>query len=562
MKSFLAYLLFLFSFQLLVGQEALPKDYFLVPLEIPLQLSGTFGELRNNHFHSGLDIRTQQKEGFPIYAAADGYVSRIKVAHFGYGKALYIQHPNGYSTVYAHLQSYAGAIEDYVKKTQYQRESYEIEVFPDAELLPVKKGELIAYSGNTGGSGGPHLHFEIRDQDSRPMNPLLFGIPIADHKKPIVHAVYAYPENDAHVNQDQNPQRIRLILQRDGNYIAEKIKAHGKLGFAIATNDRQDAAPNQNGVYKIETTYNGTPTLSVVFDKFSFAETRYINRFIDYRHWKANKRKLQKLYIEDNNPLHIFKSHEQRGYINVEPGLDAVFTIEVFDAAGNSTLITIPIEGTDLPVLTQKEVETHPYQVYVGEGTSIKEGKFSIYIPPKSLYENTTLNISAEDNTLHFHEDDTPIHSNITITADVSNFKDVDIDKVYIGRWMGWGTPYYVKTTRAGNKLSAKVRTFGDYKLVVDTIAPTIIPLNFSDGRWISNNETLEVKVEDEHSGVKSYRATLNGKWILMEYEYKKDLLTFDFSNNIVTDTEYNLKLIVTDNVGNSSVYEATFFRK
>src|SRR5690554_5282154 len=135
------------------SQKPIPIDYFDLPLQIPIELSGTFGELRNDHFHSGLDIKTLQREGIPVYAPADGYVSRIKVAHFGYGKALYIQHPNGYSTVYAHLREYAGAIQDYVKKTQYQRESYEIEVFPDAELLPVKKGELIAYSGNTGGSG-------------------------------------------------------------------------------------------------------------------------------------------------------------------------------------------------------------------------------------------------------------------------------------------------------------------------------------------------------------------------------------------------------------------------
>ena len=258
----------------------------------------------------------------------------------------------------------------------------------------------------------------------------------------------------------------------------------------------------------------------------------------------------------------MFKSHTNRGYVNVEKGLDAVYTMVVTDAAGNETMITIPIEGIDAPILTEKVVETFAYPVYANEATSIKEGKFSIYIPPKSLYEDTTLNISTDDNLLHFHTDDTPIHTNITITADVSNYKDADIDKVYIGRWMGWGTPYYVKTTRNGNKLSAKTRTFGDYKLVADSIPPKITPFNFDDGRWISNNETLEIKVEDEHSGIKSYRATLNGAWILMEYEYKKDLLTFDFSNNIVTDTEYKLKLIVTDNVGNSSTFEATFYRK
>src|SRR5690606_18971511 len=162
-----------------------------------------------------------------------------------------------------------------------------------------------------------------------------------------INSVYVYPQQGAHVNQNANPQRIRLILQKDGNYIAEKIKAHGTLGFGVSTNDRQDASPNRNGIYGIETTYNGAPSLSIVFDKFSFAETRYINRYIDYKHWQEHKSKLQKLFIEENNPLHMFKSHTNRGYVNVEKGLDAVYTMVVTDAAGNETMITIPIEGID-----------------------------------------------------------------------------------------------------------------------------------------------------------------------------------------------------------------------
>ena len=164
------------------SQENIPKDYFSNPLDIPLLLSGNFGELRSNHFHSGLDIKTQQREGLPVYAPADGYVKRIKVSHYGYGKALYLQHPNGYSSVYAHLQSYAGPIQQYVKEHQYNKESFEIELFPESDVLPVKKGQIIAYSGNSGSSGGPHLHFEIRDGASRPMNPMLFGIEIPDEE--------------------------------------------------------------------------------------------------------------------------------------------------------------------------------------------------------------------------------------------------------------------------------------------------------------------------------------------------------------------------------------------
>ncbi|NND87707.1 MAG: M23 family metallopeptidase, partial [Flavobacteriaceae bacterium] len=189
------HLLLLFIFIGTVGfaQSNLPTDYFSDPLEIPMILSGSFGELRSNHFHSGLDIKTQQREGIPVYAPADGYVSRIKVQHYGYGKALYLKHPNGYSTVYAHLSKYAGDIQEYVKDKQYANEKYELELYPDASILPVKKGEIIGYTGNSGSSGGPHLHYEIRDASSRPMNPMKFGVEIPDTKKPIINSVFAYP---------------------------------------------------------------------------------------------------------------------------------------------------------------------------------------------------------------------------------------------------------------------------------------------------------------------------------------------------------------------------------
>jgi murein DD-endopeptidase MepM/ murein hydrolase activator NlpD len=193
MKKFL--LLFLISVSV-YAQSEYPQDYFRNPLDIPIVLSGTFGELRSSHFHSGLDIKTKQQEGLRVYAAAEGYVSRIKISHFGYGKALYITHPNGYTTVYGHLQKLSDRLERYIKNCQYDKESFEVEVFPTPDELPVEKNEIVAYSGNTGGSGGPHLHFEVRDNAERPLNPMLFGITAKDSKAPLVLGVYAYPKDD------------------------------------------------------------------------------------------------------------------------------------------------------------------------------------------------------------------------------------------------------------------------------------------------------------------------------------------------------------------------------
>ena len=545
------------------GQNSVPTNYFDNPLKIPMILSGSFGELRSNHFHSGLDIKTQQREGIPVYAPADGVVTRIKVGHYGYGKALYISHPNGYSTVYAHLQRYAGDIEEFVKKTQYARESYEVEMFPEAGKLKVNRGDLIGYTGNSGSSGGPHLHFEIRDSNSRPMNPLLFGIDIPDSKKPLVNALFAYPlEDTSHINGSQNPVKLRLLLQKDGTYRTNTITALGEIGFGVSTHDQQDGASNKNGVYKILTSVNGKENFNVLFEKFSFGETRYLNRFIDYHYFSTNKSRVQKLFRQSNNPLSIITKEDNSGKVTVEDGFDTTYTIEILDYSGNKQQIVIPIKGKVEEIVKPLMVKKTEDYIYADQATSITKGKFSIYIPANALYEDTYLEIVAKGDTLIFHEDNIPIHKNISITVDASNYMKEDLDKLYLGRLNYKGEPYYNTTYRKGDKLTAKTRTFGSFTLVADETPPSIKPVNFSDGKWISNNKTLKVKIEDDLSGIGSYRATINGKFILMEYNYKKDVLTYDFDDNIISEAENNLKVNVLDNAGNSATFEATFFRK
>lgn len=545
------------------SQNNIPTDYFSNPLEIPLILSGSFGELRSNHFHSGLDIKTQQREGFPIYAPADGYVKRIKVGHYGYGKALYIQHPNGYTTVYAHLKEYAGAIEAYVKKNQYNKESYEIELFPEQTQLTISKGDIIAYTGNSGSSGGPHLHYEIRDASSRPMNPMLFGVDIPDTKKPLVNTVMVYPiSEDAQINQSQNPIKLRLIHQKDGSFKAEKITAFGKIGFGINTNDQQNGASNKNGVYDIKTTFNGIEKYNIQFKKFSFDETRYLNRYIDYGYFKKNRNRVQKLFRESNNPLSLIAEVDDNGYITIEEGFSSTYTIEITDFKGNKTLVTIPVEGKQQDILKEKEQAETADFIHANQATSLTKGKFNVFIPANSLYEDVYLNIETQGDTLHLHEDIIPIHKNITLSMDVSNYKGDDKDKLYLGRLNYKGDPYYNTTFRKGDKLSARTRTFGTYTLVLDTTPPTIKPVNFATDKWISKNKTLRLKIEDDLSGINTYRATINGKFVLMEYNYKTDVLTYDFNDLIIDESENNLKVIVVDNVGNSATFEATFFRK
>ena len=560
--NLLRILLVISVFQL-QAQKTIDPNYFSNPLDIPMVLSGSFGELRSNHFHSGLDIKTQQRSGVPIYAPADGYVSRIKVGHYGYGKALYIKHPNGYSTVYAHLQKFEATIQDFVKQSQYKKEQYEIELFPKESSLLVKKGDLIAYTGNSGSSGGPHLHYEIRDAYSRPMNPMLFGLEIPDTKNPSVTSVLAYPvSDDATVNQSSEPVKLRLIKQKDGSYKTEKISAYGKIGFGIATTDQQNGAYNKNGVYRIKTTYNGKPKIDIKFEKFSFDETRYLNRYIDYTYFKEHKIKIQKLFRQTNNPLSIITQEDDNGFVNVADGFSSNYTIEIKDYQGNLVHITIPVIGKKDNTVAKKELPNDLQYIPSESSSTIQRGVFTVDFPKNALYQGSYLNIKTSGDTLHLHTDNIPVHKNISISMDISNYNALDKNKLYIARQAYKNTSYYTTTRREKNILTAKTRILGSYTLFMDTIAPTIKAANFTDGKWISNNKTLKIKIEDSHSGISSYRATLNGRFILMEYNYKKDVLTYDFNDNIITDTQNNLRLIVTDNVGNSTTFEAIFFRK
>jgi len=547
------------------AQSKYPQDYFRHPLDIPLVLSGTFAELRSNHFHSGLDIKTQQREGLKVYATAQGFVSRIKISHWGYGKALYITHPNGYSSVYAHLQKFSPKIEAYVRERQYDKESFTIELFPGAEELPISADEIVAFSGNTGGSGGPHLHFEIRDNKQRPTNPMLFGVDIEDTKKPAIIGVFAYPDNPiSHVNQSNNQIELRLIPQKNGDYFTEKINAFGKIGFGVVTWDRQDLAANKNGVSNIQTFFNGNKNLEIDFTQFSFGETGHINRLIDYTHFKKTKSRITKLYKESNNPLSLYKNLDNDGYVFIEDSTSSVYKLRIKDYKGNDTWLTIPIEGDLFNDVVPKTTGITDHYIKSDQSITLDEGNFSVSIPQNTFYDDFYMDFSVNNDTLNLHEAIIPVKKSFTISYDISNYSEADKNKLFIARLLGYKNQYisYSSTRKKGNTLSTKTKNLGKYALARDTDNPTIKPINFSNEKWLSKYRYLKLRVKDKTSGIRNYRATVNGKWILMEYDAKKGILVHDFNDNVVTDTKNNLKIIVTDNVGNSSTFEAIFYRK
>ena len=556
--------LFLFFSSFINAQNMYPQDYFASPLDGETILAGTFGELRSNHFHSGLDIKTKQREGLKVYAAASGYVSRIKIAHFGYGKALYITHPNGYTTVYAHLQRFSDKIESFIKKKQYDQESFEVEVFPSNNELILTKGEVIAYSGNTGSSGGPHLHYEIRDNLERPINPLLFGIKVKDTKKPIVKSIYAYPINElSHVNNSNLKQKLRLIPLQNGDYKVEDIKAYGKIGFAINTIDRQDLAANKNGVYKIETALNGMPNFTINFKRFSFDETKHLNRLIDYPHYSEKKERLQKLFLDTNNPLSMYDNSVDDGYIMVYDSIASLYKIKVEDFEGNTTIIDLNINGDTTPISETSTNFTSQYYINREENVILEKDKITVNIPKETFYDSFFMDFQVHSDTVKVHDKNRAANKYFTINYDITGYSPEDLKQVYIARLVGWNNfPSYSSTKQKDNVLYTRTKNLGTYCLARDTVAPIIEPVNFTDGKWMSKYRFLKLKIEDKQSGISNYRATVNGKWILMEYDYKTDMLVHDFKDNVVKETNNNLKVIVTDNVGNSATFEATFHRK
>ena len=545
------------------AQLKYPTNYFGNPLEIESVLSGTFAELRSNHFHSGLDIKTQQKEGLKVFATAEGHISRIKISPWGYGKAIYIAHPNGYTTVYGHLKNFAPEIESYIKKAQYKQEKFAIELFPSKDILNVSKNELIAYSGNTGGSGGPHLHYEIRDSSQHPMNPMLFGYQIKDTSKPFVKSVYAYSLSDSsQINNHNDKIKLKLTKTKDGNYIAETIYANGEIGFGVSCYDKQDLAYNKNGVYNIKTFINGTLNYELDFKKFSFKESRHLNQLIDYNFYKKNKVKIQKLYKNKTNPLSIIKNAENYGKIKIRDGEQINYKITISDFNKNSRTVTIPIIGENRKITHFKEKIDSDYYVYVNKELNLNNDNKQVYIPKNAMYDDSPILFKTIGDTIHIGKKTQPLHKNITLTFDIEKYKTEDRNKLYISSLGNKNKPYYITTYKKNDKIIGKTKSFGKFTLTSDITSPVIKPINTHDGKWMSKSNLLQMKISDRNSGIKKYRGTINGKWVLMEYDAKKNLLSYNFLDKIHKSGENKFKLIVIDNVGNNSIFEMTFFRK
>lgn len=566
MKKLTTYILILTSF-LTFGQgdiSSYPTNYFSNPLEIPLILSGTFGELRTNHFHAGLDIKTQQKDGLNVLASAGGYVSRIKVSLWGYGKVLYVTHPNGYTSVYAHLQKFNDRIEAYVKKQQYNKESYEIHLFPKANELPITKQEIIALSGSTGGFVGPHLHFEIRDtKTEKPINPFYFGIEVKDSKKPRINSLMGYSlSKESHINKANVPLQLPYRKLENGDYLASKINAFGEIGFGINVYDQLDGAYNKNGIYSLSMSVNGKKIHEFKAASFSFYETKYINLLVDYERLEQLNQRVQKTFTEPENKLNMYSTKVKKGYITVEDGLSYTVAIVAKDFAGNEQKITIPIIGKKDSTFVSKPIKKTPYKIVTTEFAKFNKENVTVAFPKNTFYNDFYLDFEVNNNVAKIHTPTIPLNKKYTLTFNVSSYSEAQKKQLYIASIDKNGKTSYQTTVKKENTFYTTTKNLGSYTLKSDTVKPSIKLHNIKNEQWLTHFKTLQVKIADNGTGINTYRGEIDGKWILMEYNVKNGLLTYNFSDKTFTEAKHTLKVVVTDNVGNSSELIATFFRK
>lgn len=558
MKLLLTTFFSLFTFYFLF-----PQSEFASPLDIPLLLSGNFGELRPNHFHAGVDFKTQGKEGLNIYTIKEGYVSRIKVGAYGYGKALYVTHPNGYTSVYAHLQKFSPVIEAYVKKHQYAKKTFEIEIYPKANELLLKKGEVLGLGGNTGSSAGPHLHFEIRDSSAKAVNPLLFGYEIKDDIAPELHQLVAYVlGNESQINQSQLPQRIYLTKQANGAYQSDKIYASGTIGLGIESIDKQNDTYHKNGVYKVSLLMNGKMQFQYVFNSLNFNEARYINTFMDYATYIEKKTRVQLLYKTKGNRIStIYTTNVNDGKLEIQEGMSYMVTILIEDIKGNTTRIDVPIEGKKQEIKEPRPIVDGTLLIANREQNYVFEGG-SVYFPENTFYEDFLIQIGSKNDTISLHNPSVAVHKLFNLTLENKKFKEDELSQVFIARIGEKKQISAEKTIYKNGYFTTRTRNLGTFTLMKDTIPPVLKPMNFKQNGLVTGS-TLKVEVKDDLSGVESYSASINGEWVLFEYEPKTRTLTFDFSdiNTQNTDT-YKLEMMAKDGVGNLQKLTVTFKRR
>jgi len=549
--------------------KSYPQDYFRSPIDQTIRLSGTFGELRPNHLHSGIDIKaTGGKNGQPIYAIADGYIARIKVQSGGYGNALYLVHPNGYMSVYAHLQNFENRVAKYVKKTQYEKQSFNVDLYLNGETFRVKKGDKIGNLGTSGRSFGPHLHFEIRDNKTqKPINPLLFGLKMEDDIRPRLHNVKIYHLNDKMETIDT---KIHSLVKKGGGKYGVKgdtlTIGAWRAGFGIKVYDHHNGVTNWNGIYALEIYQDGSLIHAFDMETFSFGESRYINAHIDYAEQKLNKAYYNRSYKLPGNRLSIYDKNE--GVVTLHKDVPSKIKVVALDVDGNKAVLDFWVKRKEV---IPSNSGNYNYTLLRDRANTINTGSMKAVFGKGTFYENTYINYHTSPDESddvysemhHLHDVSTPVHKYFDLSIKGDQIPEHLRSKAFIAF-----CDEKNKISNAGGKwkdgyLTTKVRSLGDYCIMIDDTRPMIQPISFRND--MTNRSKMTFKITDnmrttgKGRGV-SFNATIDGKWILMQYDEKNDLLIHRFDER-TSKGEHTLKITVRDDRKNKNVYQRQFKR-
>jgi hypothetical protein len=541
---------------------------WIPPVDIPIVLSGNFAELRSGHFHSGIDIKTQGKEGFKVYAVQKGYVARIKVSASGYGNALYIVHPDGYTSVYGHLKQYNIQIEKYVRKAQYEQKSFEVDLFPAKGELPVNQGDIIALSGNSGSSGGPHLHFEVRDtKNSYPLNGLFLGYDIKDNIAPKMYYLYVYPQKqNSRVNNKSNSHYYSLA-KNNGHYTlrqGDTLKASGDIAFGLKVDDYLNGAGNRCGVYKLSYSVNDSIYMAMQFDGVSFSETRYINTLMDYAENATKYRKVYRMFKEPNNKLAVYLDVHNRGILSVDAGKVYKIKIEALDAYFNKSVLEFYVEGEKPKSLAKNlkssSIITIPWQkMFAFDSSGV-----SLLFPKNSLYDSINFAFACDtlraantySPTYSIHNDRVPLQRPYILSINYDSVEPYYRDKLLIAKYSGDGKYLAYGGVAKQGKVLTQLRTFGNFVVTMDTLAPEIIPIaDLAASSDLSNAQSIKLKITDNLSGVSTYNGYINGAWVLFQWDAKNNLLFYEFDENIPNIGSFELKIEAVDDRGNKATF-------
>lgn len=538
------------------------------PIDHPIKLAGTFGELRNNHFHTGIDIKSSKGTvGDPIYSVADGIIQRIRITPGSYGNAIYIDHPSGHTSVYAHLDSFEPKIQKLVEEIQYATKSFDVDTLLVIDSIVIKRRERIGTMGNSGRSYGPHLHFEIRDKKTEiPVNPLNYGYEIGDRLPPKVEYVIANILDNT--LQKQNTKKI-ILKGAKGNYTATVDTVFipaWRIGLGVFVRDVMTGVYNKNGIYRATLNVDGEQVFSFKMDSVSFDEFRYLNAHIDYDHYKSSKHRAHLLYKKPGNKAGIYTERRDSisSIIKLYAEKPRKVNIVLADHDGNESRINL------LLARAKKMEEYDPiafnYKLEQGQKNLIKQENFIASFPEHSFYETTYMTVHQANeiekgyasNVIHLGNSSTPTHGTYELLIKPSATLDSSyIDKYVVASCDKNKYENYGGTWKDGY-LYSKINKLGSYVILLDTIAPTISPISFPS--TLKNGSKVSFKITDNMESKStakelSYTATVNGEWVLFKYDLKTRSIQATVDNHWPKG-EIEFVLEVLDDRGNRSVYQ------